>query len=287
MKKLGLALGGGGARGCAHVGVIKALKMADIRIDFISGSSIGSIVGAVCASGDIDEFENYLLKINWKDVVKHFDPGVPHQGLFKGNKVVKLLERIITHKKFSELSIPLTVVATNLETGQAVHINRGNVIDAIRASIAIPGIFTPFKKGSRFLIDGGVVNPMPVDVVRCMGADVVIGVDLNHEYIKEKLESRKKKKMARNNIIEWLTPERPNIIDVIESSVFMMQNQITAKNVELNPPDILIRPALGSANIFDFHKSRSMIKVGFKKMKKEIPKLKKLLSNNGEDYERN
>ena len=229
MTKLGLALGGGGARGCAHVGVIKALTLAGIPVDYIAGSSIGSVVGGVFASGDMEEFENYLLQISWMDVVKHFDPGVPYQGLFRGHKVVKLLDKLITHKKFSELNIPLTVVATDLETGEAVHINRGKVIDAIRASIAIPGIFTPFKKGDQFLIDGGVVNPMPVDVVRHMGADVVIGVDLNHEYIKEKLRSKKKRQMARNNIIEWLTPERPNIIDVIESSVFMMQNQITEK----------------------------------------------------------
>lgn len=285
MKKLGLALGGGGARGCAHVGVIKALTEAEISIDCIAGSSIGSVVGGVFASGDMEEFERYLLEISWKDVVRHFDPGVPNRGLFKGNKVVKLLEKIITHQKFSELSIPLAVVATNLETGRAVHIKRGNVIDAIRASIAIPGIFTPFKKGSRFLIDGGVVNPMPVDVVREMGADVVIGVDLNHQYIKEKMRSKKKKQMAKNNIIEWLTPERPNIIDVIESSVFMMQNQITEKNVSMNPPDIMIRPILASANIFDFHRARSMIKVGHRKMEKEIPKLKKLLGGNEEKHE--
>ena len=285
MRKLGLALGGGGARGCAHVGVIKALAEAGISIDCISGSSIGAVVGGVFASGDIEEFEKYLLEISWKDVVKHFDLGVPNQGLFRGNKVVKLLERIISHKRFSQLSIPLTVVATNLETGRAVHISRGNLIDAIRASIAIPGIFIPFKKGTHFLIDGGVVNPMPVDVVRRMGAEVVIGVDLNHQYIKEKTRSRKKRQMAKNHIIEWLTPERPNIIDVIESSVYMMQNQITEKNVKLNPPDILIRPSLGSANIFDFHKSRSMIKVGYKKMKNEIPKLQKLLIGKGENHE--
>lgn len=285
MKKLGLALGGGGARGCAHVGVIKALTEADISIDFISGSSIGAVVGGVFASGDLEAFEKYLLDITWKDVVKHFDPGVPNQGLFKGNKVVKLLEKLISHKKFSQLSIPLIVVATNLETGEAVHIKRGSLIDAIRASISIPGIFTPFKQKSRFLIDGGVVNPMPVDVVCDMGADVVVGVDLNHQYILEKMRSQKKQKMAKNNIIEWLTPERPNIIDVIENSVYMMQNQITEKNISMNPPDILIRPALASANIFDFHKARSMIKVGYEKMKKEIPALKKLLAGNGDNHE--
>jgi NTE family protein len=263
------------------VGIIRALQVAGLHIDYIAGTSIGSVVGGVFASGDMERFKNYLLRIKWTDVVKNFDPGVPHQGLFKGNKVVKLLGKLITHKRFSSLSIPLTVVATNLETGEEVLFNRGMVIDAIRASIAIPGIFTPLKKGQRYLIDGGVVNPVPVDVVRDMGADVVIGVDLNHGFMKEKLRTRRRRQLAKNNIVEWLTPDRPNIIDIIESSVFMMQNQITEKNISLNKPDILLRPVLDYARIFDFHKARDLIKEGFDCMEREIPRLKKLLEIEG------
>jgi NTE family protein len=278
MKKLGLALGGGGARGCAHIGVIKSLTSAGIRIDYIAGTSIGSVVGGAFASGDIERFEKYLLEVKWTDVVKHFDLGVPYLGLFKGNKLVKLLEQLITRKKFNQLNLPFLVVATNLDTGEEVRIVQGKVIDAIRASIAIPGIFTPFKKGKQYLIDGGVVNPMPVDAVREMGAELVIGVDLSYEFIKENLRSRKRKQLSKNPIVDWLTPDRPNIIDVIESSIFMMQLQITEKNIALNSPDILIRPALGSARIFDFHKARGMIEKGFKVMEKEIPRLKRLLN---------
>jgi len=277
MKKLGLALGGGGARGCAHIGIIKSLTSAGIKIEYMAGTSIGSVVGAAHASGDIDRFEEYLLEVKWTDVVKYFDPGVPHRGLFKGNKLVKLLSELISRKKFTQLNHPLVVVATNLETGEEVRIDRGNVIDALRASIAIPGIFTPFKKGRQYLIDGGVVNPMPVDVVRSMGADVVIAVDLSYEFIKEKLKYKKRKELSKNPILDWLTPERPNIIDVIENAVFMMQLQITEKNIALNRPDILIRPALGSARIFDFHKAKGMIEKGFELMEKELPELKRLL----------
>lgn len=278
MKKLGLALGGGGARGCAHIGIIKSLTSAGIRIDYIAGTSIGSVVGGAFASGDIERFEKYLLEVKWTDVVMHFDLGVPYLGLFKGNKLVKLLEQLITRKKFNQLNLPLLVVATNLDTGEEVRIGRGKVIDAIRASIAIPGIFTPFKKGKQYLIDGGVVNPMPVDAVREMGAEIVIGVDLSYEFTKEKLRYRKRKQLSKNPIVDWLTPDRPNIIDVIESSVFMMQRQITEKNIALHCPDILIRPALGSARIFDFHKARGMIEKGFEVMEKEIPGLKRLLN---------
>ncbi len=278
MKKLGLALGGGGARGCAHIGIIKSLTSAGIRIDYIAGTSIGSVVGGAFASGDIERFEKYLLEVKWTDVVMHFDLGVPYLGLFKGNKLVKLLEQLITRKKFNQLNLPLLVVATNLDTGEEVRIGQGKVIDASRASIAIPGIFTPFKRGKQYLIDGGVVNPMPVDAVREMGAEIVIGVDLSYEFTKEKLRYRKRKQLSKNPIVDWLTPDRPNIIDVIESSVFMMQRQITEKNIALNSPDILIRPALGSARIFDFHKARGMIEKGFAVMEKEIPRLKRLLN---------
>lgn len=279
MKKLGLALGGGGARGCSHIGIIKSLTSAGIKIDYLAGTSIGSVVGAALASGDIDRFEEYLLEVKWTDVVKYFDPGVPYRGLFKGNKLVKLLKELISRKKFTQLNQPLMVVATNLETGEEVRIDRGNVVDALRASIAIPGIFTPFKKGRQYLIDGGVVNPMPVDVVQNMGADVVIAVDLSYEFIKEKLKYKKRKELSKNPILDWLTPERPNIIDVIENAVFMMQLQITEKNIALNRPDILIRPALGSARIFDFHKAKGMIEKGFELMEKELPKLKRLLGH--------
>lgn len=272
-----MALGGGGARGCAHVGVIQAILSAGLHINFVSGTSIGALVGGVFASGDLDRFEEYLGKITWTDVVKHFDPGVPHRGLFKGNKVVKLLDHLITHKKFKDLSIPFTAVATNLETGEEVCLKRGKVIDAIRASIAIPGIFTPFQKGHRFLVDGGVVNPVPVDVVKKMGAEVVVAVDLNHEFIREKLQTRKRKHLEKNNIVEWLTPDRPNIIDIIENSVFMMQNEITKKKMELSKPDVLIRPELGSARIFDFPMAKDMIEKGFACMEQAIPQLRKIL----------
>ncbi len=278
-KKIGLALGGGGARGCAHIGVIKALQEAGIPIDYVAGTSIGSIVGAALASGDIKKFEDYLMGIKWNDVVKYFDPSVPHRGLFKGKSACKLLEQLLTHNDFKDLKIPFTAVATNLETSEEVRLNKGNVVDALRASISLPGIFVPFKRGNEYLVDGGVVNPMPVNVVRDMGADIVIGVDLNYEFIQEKLKSKRKKQLAKNKIHEWLTPERPNIIDVIESSVFIMQSQITEKNVAIYKPDILIHPVLGSAGLFDFHIAKRMIKEGYEQMKKQIPKVRKLLKS--------
>jgi len=273
-KKVGLALGGGGARGCAHVGVIKALMEANIPIDFIAGTSIGSFVGGVYSAGDINMLEEFLVKIKWKDVVKYLDPVLPKRGLFEGAKFKKIIHGLIPKSDFKYARVPYIAVATDLLTGKEVRIKSGNIADAIRASIAIPGIFTPFKKGNQHLVDGGAVNPLPVSVVRDMGADIVIAVDLNHSFLGEQ---SKVKKPNKGKFMKWVTPDWPTIIDVIENSVFMMQDGITQKNLVLHKPDILLQPVLGASSIFDFHHAKKMIDIGYKIAKKQIPNIKKLL----------
>jgi NTE family protein len=278
-KTVGLALGGGGARGCAHVGVIKALQEAGIRIDCIAGTSIGAFVGGVFAAGNIDELEKYLLKIKWKDVVKYMDPVLPKQGLFGGEKVRTLADKMLTRHTFKNIKIPFIAVATDLETGKEAHLQTGKISEAIRASIAIPGIFTPFKKDGKYLLDGGLVNPVPVNVVRKMGADIVIAVDLNHHFFKEQLRSKESLKNSKNKIAEWFTPSWPNIIDVIAGSVFMMEDQLAEKNFMIHKPDILLRPRLESASIFDFHHAKKLIDEGYRITKNQIPAIKRLIQD--------
>ncbi len=275
IKRVGLALGGGGARGCAHIGVIKALREADIPIDFVAGTSIGAIMGGVLAIGKIEEMEKVLRNVKWQDVAKYFDPAIPKKGLFHGKKVVKLIERIIGKREFDEAQIPFVAVATDLISGQEVHLKSGSIIDAIRASIAIPGIITPFKKNRRHLVDGGATNPLPTNVVRNLGAEVVISVDLNNSFLNEKRYHGKH--FTKIKLVNWLTPDRPNIIDIMESSVFIMQNQLTQKNLEIDKPDFLIQPDLGPAGIFDFQKSKKLIDEGYKEAKKHIKEIKKLV----------
>lgn len=274
-KKIGLALGGGGARGCTHIGVIKALMEAKIPIDFIAGTSIGSFIGGVYSAGDIKKLEEFLMKIKWKDVVKYLDPVLPKRGLFEGAKFRKIIDQLIPKPDFQYARIPYIAVATDLSTGKEVRIKIGNIADAIRASIAIPGIFTPFKKGNQYLVDGGVVNPLPVSVVRDMGADIVIAVDLNHSFLKEK---SKVKKPSENKFLKWVTPDWPTIVDVMENSIFMMQNKITQKNLMLYKPDFLIQPKLGGSSIFDFHHAKKLIDVGYQITKKQIPAIRNMLN---------
>ncbi|MBU1017714.1 patatin-like phospholipase family protein [Patescibacteria group bacterium] len=276
-KKVGLALGGGGARGCAHIGVIKALTEAGIPIDCIAGTSIGSFIGGIYVAGDIDELERYFLKIKWKDVVKHFDPVIPKKGFFEGGKICQLIDKLLKHKSFQKNRIPFRAVATDLFSGKEEILKNGSLTQAIRASVAIPGIFTPVKRGSTYLIDGGVVNPVPVNVVRNMGADIVIAVDLNHNFIKEKMATKRSYGKDKGRIYKWLAPTHPNIIDVIESSIYMMQDKLTEKNLLIHKPDFLIRPSLRSASIFDFHKAKGLIEEGYKKTRLQIPKIKKEL----------
>ena len=274
-KKIGLALGGGGARGCAHIGVIKALIEAKIPIDFIAGTSIGSFIGGVYSAGDINTLEEFLLKIKWKDVVKYLDPVLPKRGLFEGAKFRKIIDQLIPKSDFKYARVTYIAVATDLMTGKEVRIKSGNIADAIRASIAIPGIFTPFKKGKQHLVDGGVVNPLPVSVVRDMGADIVIAVDLNHSFLDEK---SKVKKPNKGKFLKWVTPDWPTIIDVMENSIFMMQSEITQKNLMLYKPNFLLQPKLGGSSIFDFHQAKKLIDIGYQIAKKQIPQIKILLN---------
>ncbi len=183
MKSIGLALGSGGARGWAHIGVVRALQEADIPINYISGASIGALVGAIYCSGELDELEDFVRDLSWRDMLSYFDMVFPTSGLLDGNKVYDLLSEHMQGMKIEDCAIPFCCVATDLIKGEEVHLTSGSMVDAVRASISVPGIFTPFCHGELFLGDGGIVNPVPVDVVRGMGADVVIAVNLNRNHV--------------------------------------------------------------------------------------------------------
>lgn len=187
MKTVGLVLGSGGARGWAHIGVIRALQAANIPINCIAGASIGALVGAVHAAGELDDLEEFIRALDWRAVVSFFDVVFPTSGLLDGNRVYELLSDHLHELKIEEAGIHFCCVATDLLTGKEVRLRTGPMVDAVRASISIPGVFTPFQKEGRFLGDGGIINPMPVDVMREMGADVVIAVNLNRNSDTESL----------------------------------------------------------------------------------------------------
>lgn len=278
MKKIGLALGGGGARGCAHLGVIRGLQEAGFPIACIAGTSIGAVIGAVYASGDLDRFEEQLLRLKRPELAAYLDPTLPFSGLFKGDKIVALLEKTLSRKTFRSLDLPLCVLAADLERGREVRLSSGRLIPAVRASMAIPGIFTPVKNGRRYLVDGGLLNPLPVDACRELGAELVIAVDLSHNYRLEKLQARRKHKSSGNGLLARISPEGPSLIEIIESSIFLMQKQISTGNLARHPADLLLRPRLRGAGIFDFHLAAGLIKAGRHCLEQARPELGKLMA---------
>ncbi len=205
--KIGLALSGGAARGLAHIGVLKALEEESIPIDMISGTNAGALVGACYAKeGRASVLEEIALGIDWKKTARLFDLNLLllWKGFVHGEKAKSFLSSLIGDVKFEDLEIPLTVVATDVESMERVVIKEGSVTEAVRASISMPVIFTPVQWGDRFLIDGGVVNPMPVDIVRDMGAEVVIAVNtlsISQDLVKRgRPEERKNKGKPRSQL---------------------------------------------------------------------------------------
>jgi len=181
-QRIGLVLGGGAARGWAHIGAIRALEEAGIKPDVVCGTSIGALVGAVYANGDLDWLEEWVATLTWQTVVRLLDLRFSG-GLLGGRKVIDLFAHQFNGRGIDELKLPFTAIATELDTGREVWLSEGGVVDAVRASIAIPGLFTPIWHDGVWLVDGGLSNPVPVSAARALRADCVIAVDLNHDIL--------------------------------------------------------------------------------------------------------
>ena len=247
-KKIGLALGGGGAKGLAHIGVIKVLEEANIPIDFIAGTSMGALVGGwYAATKSIKFLENIFLKIGNEDLFSMAEAKERKDGnLFKSKKYDRLLEGLLDNKRFEQCVIPFRAVATNLENGQEVIIGEGSVVEGIKASIALPIIFQPVKFNGQLLIDGGFSNPVPADVVREMGADFVIAVDVSSRWI--------------NITDDLITPKN---MEVLVHHVFAaIEYQLARKVLKL--ADIVLKPAVLTYDLLEFFRAKEIIEAGRK-----------------------
>ncbi|MBN8745116.1 MAG: patatin-like phospholipase family protein [Thiomonas arsenitoxydans] len=298
--RLGLALGGGAARGMAHLGVLRALADAGVRIDFIAGCSIGALVGAIAAAGRTDGLEATFKTFDWRKTLSFFDVVFPRSGLIDGAKVTELVREHLPATQIEALSIPFAAIATDLHSGAEVVLRSGDVIEAVRASIAVPGVFTPVRVHGRVLVDGGLSNPVPVSVVRAMGADQVIAVDLNHGVVDGRLKRRLRPKPrrgetpveepagrwvadyrrvmadlkqrlqapsapAKDQFERWADREEPlpNMFEVLLASVNVMEMHITESRLRIEPPDLLIRPPLGDIRFLEFGRAEESIEIGY------------------------
>jgi len=287
--KFGLALGSGSARGLAHVGVIQALEAYHIPIDMIAGTSIGSVIGSLYAAGaSIDQLEEAALSMKKSKTFSLIDPTLPHSGLISGKKIEKMLNGLaLKGKTFDDLRIPFAAVATDIESGVEVILNQGKLIDAVRASISIPGIFTPVKYQDCYLVDGGVVDPVPVDVLQKMGADVIIAVSLAKispyttvlTINKETggLEEIEKSSVLQQKIAQVKSSfEGPSIFEVIIQTIDIMEAKITDQSLE--GADVVVVPfGIKDINLFDFDKAESVIKGGMMAVMINIPEIKRAI----------
>ncbi len=297
--RIGLALGGGSARGWSHIGVIRQLEQAGIVPDVVCGTSIGALVGAACADRSLDKLEAWVTSLGWKDVVGFLDMGFSG-GLIKGSRVMDFFRAHIVDRDFASLELPFACVATELANGREVWLREGSVSAAVRASISQPGLFEPVEQDGRFLVDGTLVNPVPVSLARALGADLVIAVDLGSDLIGWRAASLPTEEATPNGsngsngssggyagISERLysvfsTGSRrnaPSILSVITRSLSIMQVHITRSRLAGEPPDVLIAPELGHLGLLDYHRAAEAIRVGCEAAEHAVPMIRRQLKN--------
>ncbi len=253
-KKIGLALGGGGARGLAHVGVIRVLVEAGLPIDYIAGTSIGALVGGFyAATGDLDLLDQTFSRLRRKDIASLGKVLVRRDGaLFRDASVPELLGKAIARKSVEDCAIPFAAVATDVKNGDAVVMRTGSMDTAIRASIALPLIFQPVKRDDRLLMDGGFSDPVPADVVRQMGADYVIAVDVTSQWVNTADEK-----------VSW-----SNLYDIVSNALSVIEYQLSREI--LKQADLVLRPAVLQHSWLAFDRAGELIVAGADAAREEV-----------------
>lgn len=252
--KIGLALGSGAARGLAHIGVLKVLERNNIPIDYISGASIGAVIGALyAATRNVAEMEKVVTEADWKLYLSLIDPTVVN-GMIKGEKIKKFLRRFVGDMTFADLKIPLSIVATDLQTGEPVYLEKGDVAEAIMASSAIPLVFQPSKIDDRVLVDGGLSSPVPIDILRRHGMKKVIAVNLDADYF-----SKRKVNLS--------------VGELALQTIQLLRYHLAERDVK--SADVVINPAVGDIIGHRFDVGAAAIAEGEKATQKFLTKIKK------------
>lgn len=303
--RIGIALGSGAARGWAHIGVFRGLTALGIEPEIIAGSSVGALVGAAYAAGQIDQFDTWARTLDWKGIIKYLDPSLLGGGLIEGEKLTDLVGRYVQDLSFDGLPRHLGIVATELEGGREIWFRDGPVIEAVRASIGLPGLFTPFEVEGRWLVDGGLSNPVPVSLCKAMGADIVIAVNLNGDilgrhfrhFADDRTKGNEKQKadiweriagQVKNTLntrkdilfsrLFGESRDKPGLYEVLASSINIMQDRITRSRMAGDPPDIIITPRLSQFGLMEFDRAEEAIQEGQAAVERMRPALEMLLN---------
>ena len=261
-----LVLGSGGARGWAHIGVLKALREIGFAPDICVGASIGAIAAAIQGSDAIDATLDLAAKFNIIQASKLFvEPSINKSGIVRGRRVVSFLQELIPAREISDLSCRYAAVATNLDDGAETVFSEGSLMDAIRASISIPGLFTPAKCGGGHFVDGGLVNPLPITVARAMGADFIIAVNINNKrpMTAPRVPATSGAKIAAKIFGAETNPAKMTVFEVFAHSLRIAEDRMTLDGIRAAPPDVLIEPAVGSIATLDFTRALEAIDMGY------------------------
>ena len=294
--RIALALGSGAAKGWAHIGVLEALAKAAIPLDIIAGSSAGALVGAAFACGALENLKNRVLELTMRQVLATVEIRFSRGGIVTGRGIIAELERLGISGRIEELPLPYVAVATDLTTGTETWLRCGDLLTAIHASIAMPGVIAPVKRDGRWLLDGGVINPVPVSAARALGADVIIAVALDQDIALrhhlpgqaggDPLEALADYLPAflsqplRRILPEVSRGERaPGYVDVVTGAIDIMQAQITRARLAGEPPHVLIRPLLPNIGTFDFDRGEEIIAAGREAAEAALPHIRRVIDN--------
>lgn len=307
--RIGFAIGAGSARGWAHIGVVRELHDAGIRPSVIAGSSVGAVVGACYCAGKLDELEDFARSLSRRRLFGLLDVAFSGAGLITGGRLKSRLQDALGDKNIEDLPLPFTAVATEMGSGHEIWLNRGPLVESLRASYALPGIFEPVKINGRWLFDGALVNPVPTSVCHARGAELVIAINLNTEARRQPVDEDTNATDALDAITGQITeqippgderntntPARrqrsslfrrqfssasngaPGIATAMIDAFNISQDRIARSRLAGDPPDIQIAPRLAGIGFFDFHRAAEMIDIGREAARKALPEIRELAS---------
>jgi NTE family protein len=297
---IGLALGGGAARGFAHIGILKTLLAHGIVPNVVVGTSIGAVVGGAFAAGHLDTLEQWARSLQMRNILGYLDIRLNGSGLIGGEKLASQLEASIGSTLIEDLPCKFATVATEVRTGHEIWLTHGRVVDAMRASYALPGIFAPVLIGDRWLVDGALVNPVPVSAARALGAEIVIAANLSSDVFTHSTTiyahgalstpaAAPAEQPPRRRFGKFFSPERtvkreffggggrPGISSVMVDAFNIMQDRITRARLAGDPPDLLISPRVGQIGWFDFHRAADLIEFGARSAERAIESIQEAI----------
>jgi len=294
----GIALGGGAARGWAHLGVLQTLEGAGLRPGVVCGTSIGAVVGAAYAAGNLERLVEWVCSLTKLEVARFFELDFTLRRVVDTDRLRHFLAQYVASEdlRMADLPVRFATVATDMDSGREIWIKKGRVLDAVWASIALPGLLPAIRHEGRWLVDGGLVNPVPVSVCRALGAEVVAAVNLNADIVGKHARRRKVGKSRQNSLAAWITEYArgvfsrrdeedtpPSIFEAMAASVNIIQDRITRSRMAGDPPEVLLAPRLAHVGLMEFYRAAEAMEEGRRAALAGVDALRRFLAPGEEE----